>query len=131
MTSKPTRFYSKRQETQVANIVGGKRTPNSGATMFAKGDVVGDDLLVECKTVTKPQKSITLQKEWITKNEEEAFARGKDLPVVAFDFGDGDQYFIVNAKDFKDMLAARRAVRAGNHLSAEDWDSHTYNGGKW
>lgn len=32
--SKPTRFYSKRQETKVAKVVGGKRTANSGATAF-------------------------------------------------------------------------------------------------
>lgn len=98
---KPNRFYSKRQEDQIAKELDLKRTPNSGATLFQKGDVVGDDILVEAKTVTKPQKSITVRKEWITKNQEEAFSRRKHLAVVAFDFGDDDRYYILSEADFK------------------------------
>ena len=47
---KPTRFFSKNQEKQVAKNLSGKVIPNSGATAFAKGDVALDNFLIECKT---------------------------------------------------------------------------------
>ena len=37
--NKPTRFYSNLQEAQVSKRIGGRRTPNSGATAFIKGDI--------------------------------------------------------------------------------------------
>lgn len=43
----PTRYYSKQQEKKVAKAVHGKRQANSGATAFAKGDVVTTDWLIE------------------------------------------------------------------------------------
>ena len=51
---KPTRYYSKIQEEAVAKAVGGKRTPNSGATDFGgKSDVGITNLFsIECKTKT-------------------------------------------------------------------------------
>lgn len=33
---RPTRFYSNKQEKQVAKAVGGRKTANSGATPFVK-----------------------------------------------------------------------------------------------
>ena len=69
--NKPTRYFSSRQEKQVAKQVGGKIVPNSGAIKFGAGDVVTDDWLIECKTKTSESKSMTIQKEWLDKNEEE------------------------------------------------------------
>lgn len=42
-----------KQETQVANSIGGHVQANSGATAFRKGDVVAQDkvFLLECKNV--------------------------------------------------------------------------------
>lgn len=102
--NKPNRFFSKRQEDKVAKTLDLKRTPNSGATLFHKGDVAGDNILIECKTLTQPQKSHTIKKEWLDKNQEEAFSRGKELSVLAFDFGDGDNFYILREIDFKIML---------------------------
>lgn len=34
METRPTRWYSTKQEKQVAKVVGGRKTPNSGATKF-------------------------------------------------------------------------------------------------
>lgn len=34
MNKNSTRYYSNRQEKQVAKSIGGKQTPNSGATKF-------------------------------------------------------------------------------------------------
>lgn len=98
---KSNRFYSKKQETSVANVLGMRRTANSGATTFDKGDVSGKDILIECKTLTTEQKQHTIKKEWLTKNEEEAMSRGKILSALAFDFGDGSQYYILSERDFK------------------------------
>lgn len=108
--NKPNRFYSKKQENKVAKNLGLKRTPNSGATMFDKGDVKGEDILIECKTLTKPQKSHTLKKEWIEKNAVEAFSRGKQLSVLAFDFGDGENYYILSEADFKMLYDSWKEV---------------------
>lgn len=110
---RPTRFYSSKQEKQVAKAIGGKQTANSGATAFSKGDVRTDDFLIECKTCVKPQKSFTVQKEWFDKNKEEAFAMGKAYSAVVFDFGDGEQHYIINERLFKTLL---------KHLEDENHD---------
>ena len=61
---KPTRYYSKNQEKEVAKRLGGSTTLNSGATPFQKGDInVGNLLLIECKTKTKDSDSISIKKE--------------------------------------------------------------------
>lgn len=101
---RPTRYYSNKQEKHVAKEVKGKQVANSGATAFNKGDVVTDNFLIECKTCTKEQKSFTLKKEWITKNEEEAFAMGKDFNALAFDFGDGVLHYIIDEPLFKILI---------------------------
>lgn len=104
---KPNRFYSKKQETQVAKAMGARVTANSGATQFDKGDVSGTDILVECKTVTKKQQAVTIKEEWIHKNSEEAFARGKDLSALAFNFGPNEpNYYILSEQDFLAMYEA-------------------------
>ena len=100
---RPTRFYSNRQEKQVAKAIGGKKIANSGATAFSKGDVRTDLFLIECKTCTKEQKTFTIHKEWITKNVEEAFAMRKPYSAIAFDFGDGEQQYIISEKLFKTL----------------------------
>ena len=104
MANRPTRFYSSKQEKQVAKAVGGKQTVNSGATAFSKGDVRTDLFLLECKTCVKPQKSFTVQKEWFGKNQEEAVAMGRQFSAVVFDFGDGEQHYIIDEKLFKKLL---------------------------
>ena len=104
--AKPTRFYSNRQEKAVAKAVGGKQVSNSGATAFSKGDVRTADWLIECKTCTTEKKSFSIKKEWLEKNKEEAFAMNKDYSALAFDFGDGNNYYIVDEKTFIRMKEA-------------------------
>ena len=103
--NKPTRFYSKRQEKSVATAVHGKQTVNSGATPFYKGDVTTELFLLECKTKTSASKTMTVHKDWITKNEEEAFAMNKPYSAVVIDFGDGENYYLINEKLFKRLNA--------------------------
>ena len=101
------RFYSKKQENTVAGLIQGRRTPNSGATHFDKGDVAGDNILIECKTLKKVQKSHTINVEDLDKIQEEAFARGKQLAALAFDFGPRQtQYFILREDDFQTLYQA-------------------------
>lgn len=94
-----TRKYSKAQEGRVAGLLNGKVVANSGATSFNKGDVTTKNILIECKTIVKPCKSISIKKEWLEKNKKEAFSMGKTSSILAFDFGDGDDYFIINKND--------------------------------
>lgn len=101
---RPTRFYSNKQEKKIAKVVGGKQVSNSGATAFDKGDVLTTRFLIEAKTVTKPQKTFTVKKEWIKKNQEEAFAMGKIYSAVAIDFGDGEQHYIISQKLFDKLI---------------------------
>lgn len=99
---KPTRFYSNRQEKSVAKAVSGKQTANSGATPFYKGDVTTDRFLIECKTCTSDKQSFSIKKDWIKKNQEEAFAVGKDYSAIAFNFGpDSENYYVINENLFK------------------------------
>lgn len=102
---RPTRYYSKRQETQVAKLVKGRVNPNSGAAMFVAGDVVCDNIVIECKTTTKPVESFSVKKSVLTKIKQEAYCTGKDHAVVAFNFEpDGENYFIIDTKFYKELL---------------------------
>ena len=101
---KPTRFYSNKQERKVAKVVNGRQTANSGATAFQKGDVIADQWLIECKTKTSLSKSITIQKNWIEKNNEEMFAMGKHYSAIAFNFGDDVNHYIISEPLFKQLV---------------------------
>lgn len=104
--NRPTRFYSKNQENTVAKAVGGKRTANSGATPFSKGDIRTDKFLLECKTCVTEKKSFAIKKEWIDKNKEEAFAMNKPYSAIVFNFGpDTENHYIINEKLFKRLQA--------------------------
>ena len=99
-----TRYYSGRQEKKVAKAVKGRKTANSGATAFSKGDVITDQFLIEAKTKTKDCNSFTIKEDWLLKNEEEAFAMGKNNSALCFDFGDnGTRYYVIDEKTFKNL----------------------------
>jgi hypothetical protein len=105
--NRPTRFYSNKQEKQVAKAIRGKQVVNSGATAFSKGDVKTDEWLVECKTATTAKASFSIKKEWLQKNREEAFAMGKSYNALAFDFGtSNNRYYIIDEKTFVKMKDA-------------------------
>lgn len=97
---KATRYYSARQEKVVAKRLKGKRVPNSGAIKFGGGDVTTDEWLIECKTKTAESSSMSIKKEWLEKNKEEMFAMGKSYSALVFDFGDGNNYYVVDEKTF-------------------------------
>lgn len=103
---RPTRFYSNAQEKKIAKAVGGKQVANSGATLFNKGDITTNKFLIEAKTVTKEQKTFTVKREWIEKNQEEAFAMGKSYSALAIDFGDGIQHYVISQSLFNKLVEA-------------------------
>lgn len=113
-----TRYFSSRQEKSVAKAVNGRVVPNSGATRFSKGDVSADGWLLECKTKTSPSQSFSIKKEWLEKNEEEAFAMGKPHSALCFNFGDlhnVTNYYILSEREFKRFLEMeRRQTDEGN-----------------
>lgn len=110
---KPTRYYSKRQEKRVADTLGAKTTPNSGATAWSKGDVTGDDILIECKTLTKPQQIHSIKKEWLEGIEQEAINMRKRIPILVFDYGTqlpNDQYAVLKIRDLKMLLEIYNSI---------------------
>lgn len=100
---KSTRYYSGRQEKKIAKAVGGKQVANSGAPTFVAGDVITDQFLIEAKTKTKDCNSFTIKEEWLLKNEEEAFAMGKNNSALCFDFGPSanKRYYVISERLFQ------------------------------
>ena len=103
---KSTRYHSSRQEKRIAKAVDGQRVANSGATAFQKGDVRTERWLFEAKTKTFESQSFSIKKEWLEKNKEEMFAMGKDYSALVFDFGDGNNYYVLDEKTFLEMKEA-------------------------
>ena len=107
----PTRHFSKIQEDAVAKAIGGKRTPNSGATPWSKSDVLSDKFAIECKTKMSASESISIKKEWFLKQKQEAAFMGKPYSAIVFNFGPGeenhyiiDEYLFQFLKDKLDEL---------------------------
>lgn len=108
----PTRAFSEKQETAVAKAIGGKRTPNSGATDFGgKGDVLTsgkESWLIECKTKTSNSESISIKRDWFLKNKEEAAFEGKDHQAIVFNFGPdypyNENHYIIDEYLFLELL---------------------------
>lgn len=102
---KPTRYYSKRQEDQIAKRLNGARVKNSGATAWQKGDIHLDRWLLEAKTRTKASESMSIQKEWLEKNSKEALFMGKEYSALAFNFGpDQPNYYIIDESLFETLV---------------------------
>lgn len=105
MKSKPTRYYSSRQEKEVARALKGKTTPNSGARWHTFGDVLTKNMLIECKTSTTDKKSYSIKKSIIEKTKHEAFSMSKRYFSVAFNFGpDSENYYIITEELMKILL---------------------------
>lgn len=82
----PTKYYSNKQETVVANYLGWKRVAASGARPFNKGDVVSERWLCECKTHTAKVDDYKILFSVWRKVEQEATSCMK-RPVLIIDDG--------------------------------------------
>lgn len=74
------------QERLVAREVRGHRQAGSGASKFAKGDVLADHFLIECKRTVHA--SLSIKKSWLDKIAAEAAAAGKE-PALAIEIAGG------------------------------------------
>lgn len=121
---KPQTLYSKPSKPLPAsqNIYGvgskneAKRQVNSGAFWHAKGDIRLEHALMECKergTVNgRGEKSITIPKEWLTKQEKEAFQEGKPFWYIGFGYKNDDSIYVI--KDFDHELEMIHEIRRLN-----------------
>lgn len=106
MNKNSTRYYSNKQEKRIAKTVNGKLQPNSGATLFSKGDIKTENWLFEAKTCMKEQHQFIIKKEWLDKLKQESFAMRKDFFALVFNFGkiNGENYYILNEKTFTQII---------------------------
>lgn len=105
MNKNSTRYYSSKQEKQIAKIVKGQCQSNSGATLFNKGDVRTDNWLFEAKTCMSEKKSFSIKKEWLDKLKQESFAMNKEFFSLVFNFEeDSENYFILDERTFRQIL---------------------------
>jgi hypothetical protein len=97
-----SRYYSSKQEHAIADLLGAKVVPNSGACRFAVSDVIADNWIFEAKTCMSPKQSFSLKKDWFDKNERERMDAQLPYSAVVFQFEpNGENYFVVNERTFK------------------------------
>lgn len=79
------------------------RQPNSGAMWYAKGDVKLSHALMEVKERgtknARGEKQITIPKEWLTKQADEAFQERRSYWYIAFAYKGDDDVYIVKPYD--------------------------------
>lgn len=84
-------------------IVDAKRQANSGALWYAKGDIKTQDYLMECKERgtlnARGEKTISIPKEWLTKQEHEAFQENRHYWVIPFRYKNDDSIYLVKSFD--------------------------------
>ena len=86
MTTMNNKYYSERQEKMVANYMGWRVVPGSGARPFTPGDVNSYNFLVECKTHTTETHNVAFYKKHWVKIQTEARSKYR-RPVLITDNG--------------------------------------------
>lgn len=117
---KPKKLSNK-HESFIADYFGGKTVIASGALYFAKGDVITDNYLIECKATEKDY--YTLKKSVITKIRTEAIKCGR-VPLLAIRVQDRD-FIIHRMGDFmngKADLAGEFYLSSSTKLNKEAFD---------
>lgn len=105
-SAKSTIEKSSSQEKYVAEYLGVKRTPRSGGTVHAKGDLASPLALFECKTSMKESDSFTVKREWLVKMNQERFQDRKRFSFLVENFGgdgDKDNYVVMDLSTFKEL----------------------------
>lgn len=84
-------------------VVDAKRQANSGALWYAKGDIKTQDYLMECKergTINaRGEKTISIPKDWLLKQEQEAFQENRPYWVIPFRYKNDDSIYLVKSFD--------------------------------
>mgnify|MGYP001447460306 CR=1 FL=1 len=80
-----------------------RRQFNSGAFWHSKGDIKLEHALMECKergtTNSRGEKQITIQKNWLEKQEREAFQEHRDFWYLTFRFKGDDRIYVIKPFD--------------------------------
>lgn len=96
---------SKKQEEQIAKMVGGKVQANSGGTRFGGGDVHTQTVFIEAKTPVKDKETFSIKQEWLEKAREQAFEQNKTNYALAFRFGpEQPDFFVIDGRLFKYLI---------------------------
>ena len=103
-STKPTRYYSDKQEKAIAKHFNGTQTKNSGATTWQKSDVLLNNFNIEAKTKTTASESISIKKEWLEKTVKETLLTGKKYSALAFSFGPGEPNYYIIDQELMDIL---------------------------
>lgn len=96
-----TRYFSDQHEKSICAALEGVQVSNSGAGRFQKGDVIIEDasLLIEGKCSMSDKSSVSIKKDWILKNKEEAFRNRLDNSCVCFNFSPKEEnYYVINER---------------------------------
>jgi len=100
-----TRELSTIHEKAVAKALGGRRTANSGATPFKKGDVIVGEVLIECKTKAKETNKFSISKEWLDTIQMERKQMQLVAGFLAISFNCGkDSYYVIDEKSMQVLL---------------------------
>lgn len=114
----PKRSYTPHYEKKA------QRQPNSGALWHAKGDVTLSHALMEVKergtTNSRGEKTISIPKSWLTKQEEEAFQERRDFWYLAFAYKNDDSIYIIKDYDHEiEMVNELEQLREENQQLKE------------
>lgn len=105
MNKNSTRYFSSKQEKQIAKKLNGKCQTNSGATLFSKGDIKTKNWLIEAKTTLSEKDSFSIKRQWLDKLKQESFAMNKEYYSLAFNFEpNGKNYYILDEKTMQKIL---------------------------
>lgn len=90
-----------------------RRQVNSGAMWHSKGDIRVEHALMECKergTVNgRGEKTISIPKEWLEKQEKEAFQEGKPFWYLPFGYKNSEDIYLI--KDFNHEVEMIQEIR--------------------
>lgn len=102
-----TRYSSNLHEQSIAKELGAIQTPNSGATIWKKGDLVQKEasMLLEAKCSMSEKQSFSIKKEWLYKNKSEMRQMGLENHSLCFNFEpSGDNFYIIDSKLMKFLI---------------------------
>lgn len=112
-----TRAFSDEHEKSICKALGGRKTSNSGANRFEKGDIIVENssLLVEAKCSMSEKASFSIKKEWLEKAKEEAFRNRLRDYCLCFNFEpDGKNYYVIDEKLMMILSSALFNFSKGN-----------------
>lgn len=119
-----TKYFSNKQEKDVAKKFNARQVIASGAIWFSKADVRNSEYLIECKTTGNTYYSLTA-KVW-EKIEREAIKDHMRTPLMVIDLEHGkDRIIVFRPKDFGLETELSFPVKKSVRIT-QDSDSHTY-----